>query len=149
MKQGVAGFRIDAVPHVFEVAASGNPAQFPDEPRADNSEQDPENYGYLKHIYTADQPETLSMLYEWRKVLDDYRHDFGGDERVLMAETYSPLSIVMQYYGNATAEGAQIPFNFLLISSLTNNSNAIDYANIINTWLQQMPEGRTANWVVK
>lgn len=148
LKKGVAGFRIDAVPHVFEVAAKGAQQELPDEPRADNSEQDPENYGYLKHIYTVDQPETLAMLYEWRKVLDDYQHDFGGDERVLMAETYSPLSVVMQYYGNGTAEGAQIPFNFLLISSLTNNSNAIDYANVINTWLDQMPKGRTANWVV-
>lgn len=136
------------MPHIFEVAAKGSQQELPDEPRADNSEQDPENYAYLKHIYTVDQPETLTMLYEWRKVLDDYRQDFGGDERVLMAETYSPLSIVMQYYGNETAEGAQIPFNFLLISSLTNNSNAIDYANIINTWLNQMPKGRTANWVV-
>lgn len=146
LRKGVAGFRIDAVPHVFEIApdAEGN---WPDEPRNDWV-TDPDDYGYLKHIYTVDQPETIALVYEWRKVLNDFQHENGGDDRILMAETYSPIEIVMQYYGNATAEGAQIPFNFLMISWLTNDSDAYHYAQTINTWLSNMPEGRTANWVV-
>ncbi|XP_037954865.1 maltase A3-like [Teleopsis dalmanni] len=54
----------------------------------------------------------------------------------------------MKYYGNATAEGAQIPFNFLMINWLTNDSDAYHYAETVNTWLKNMPEGRTANWVI-
>lgn len=140
LNKGVAGFRIDAVPHVFEIAPDA--AGYRDEPRNDWV-NDPDDYGYLQHIYTVDQPETIVLVYEWRAVLDE----FSGD-RILLAETYSPIDIVMQYYGNATAEGAQLPFNFLLISEISNKSTAGDYAASIQKWLQHMPPGRTANWVV-
>lgn len=146
LQRGVYGFRIDSVPHVFEVAPDGL-RNWPDEPRNDWV-TDPDDYGYLKHIYTTDQPETVSILYEWRKVLDDFKHENGGDDRILMTESYSPLEIVMQYYGNGTAEGAQIPFNFQLLSWLTNASDANHYAQTVNTWLNSMPAGRTANWVI-
>lgn len=143
LAKGVSGFRIDAVPHVFEIAPDES-GQYRDEPRNDGN-NDPNDYGYLQHIYTVDQPETINLVYEWRAVLDEF-HD--GDERILLAETYSPIDIVMQYYGNATAEGAQLPFNFLLISEISNSSKAENYAQSIQKWLQHMPKGRTANWVV-
>ncbi|XP_061399013.1 maltase A3-like [Musca vetustissima] len=146
LAKGVAGFRVDAVPHTIEKApdAAGN---WPDEPR-NPYVNDPDDYGYLQHIYTVNQPETIDLVYEFRKVLDDFRAEHGGDERILMTESYSPLPIVMQYYGNATTEGAQIPFNFLIIEELGNNSNAFNYADTINKWLGNMPAGRTANWVL-
>lgn len=146
LKRGVSGFRVDAVPHVFEIAADGN-GNFPNEPR-NNWVTDPDDYGYLDHIYTTNQPETIDLVYEWRKVLDGFRAENGGEERILMIESWSSIDIVMKYYGNGTAEGAQIPFNFLIISSLTNASNAYDYAEVINTWLSKMPKNRTANWVL-
>ena len=65
-----------------------------------------------------------------------------------MIETWSEIDIVMQYYGNETAEGAQMPFNFQMISRLNSNSNAYYYAETINLWMDKMPKGRTANWVV-
>ncbi|EDW00815.1 maltase A3 [Drosophila grimshawi] len=143
LSKGVAGFRIDAVPSLFEIAPDAE-GQYRDEPRNDWV-NDPDDYGYLQHIYTVDQPETIAMVYEWRAVLDEF-HD--GAERILLAESYSPIDIEMQYYGNATVDGAQLPFNFLLITEISNKSNAEDYARTINKWLQHMPEGRTANWVL-
>ncbi|XP_017868309.1 PREDICTED: maltase A3 [Drosophila arizonae] len=143
LSKGVAGFRIDAVPSVFEIAPDAA-GQYRDEPR-NEWVNDPDDYGYLQHIYTVDQPETVAMVYDWRAVLDEFKE---GDERILLAETYSPIDIVMQYYGNATAQGAQLPFNFLLITEISNNSNANDYARTIQKWLQHMPKGRTANWVL-
>lgn len=65
-----------------------------------------------------------------------------------MAETWSPIDTVMLYYGNATAQGAQIPFNFQMISYLWAESDAYHYEELINNWLSRMPAGRTANWVV-
>ncbi|KAH8402287.1 hypothetical protein KR009_010983 [Drosophila setifemur] len=144
--KGVSGFRIDAVPHVFEIALDAQ-NQYRDEPRND-WDNDPEDYGYLQHIYTVDQPETIDLVYSWRAVLDSFQREHGGDECILMAETYSPIDIVMQYYGNDTSEGAQLPFNFLLISELTNSSNAHSYSDTVLKWLQHMPKGRTANWVL-
>ncbi|XP_068145388.1 maltase A3 [Drosophila tropicalis] len=144
--KGVSGFRIDAVPHVFELGPNAQ-NEYRDEPRNDG-DNDPNDYGYLQHIYTVDQPETIDLVYSWRAVLDEFQRENGGEERILMAETYSPIEIVMKYYGNATAEGAQLPFNFLLISELTNASNAQAYAMTVQKWLQYMPAGRTANWVL-
>ncbi|KAH8233709.1 hypothetical protein KR026_011578 [Drosophila bipectinata] len=146
LAKGVSGFRIDAVPHVFEIAPDAQ-GQYRDEPRNDWN-NDPEDYGYLQHIYTVDQPETIDLVYSWRAVLDAFEYENGGEERILMAETYSPIDIVMKYYGNGTTEGAQLPFNFLLISELSNSSNAHDYEGTVMKWLQNMPEGRTANWVL-
>ncbi|XP_011184372.2 maltase A3 [Zeugodacus cucurbitae] len=146
LRRGVAGFRIDAVPFAFEIApdASGN---WPDEPRNDWV-IDPDDYNFVKHIYTVDQPETLDLVYEWRRVLDEFQKENGGDERVMLTEAYSPIDVVMKYYGNDTAEGAQIPFNFLMINWLSNDSDAYHFAETVNTWLKSMPVGRTANWVI-
>ncbi|XP_013110943.2 maltase A3 [Stomoxys calcitrans] len=144
--KGVAGFRVDAVPHIFEKHADAN-GNWPDEPR-NPSVNDPDDYGYLDHIYTVNQPETIDLVYMFRKVLDDFKSEYGGEDRILMTESYAPLDVVMQYYGNGTREGAQIPFNFLIIEELGNNSNAFNYAETINKWLKNMPEGKTANWVL-
>lgn len=146
LKKGVSGFRVDAVPHIFEIAADSN-KNYPNEPR-NNWVTDPDDYGYLEHIYTTNQPETVQLVYEWRKILDDFKDEYGGEERILMIESWSNVDIVMEYYGNETIEGAQIPFNFLIISYLTNDSNAYDYDEVINTWMEKMPKGRTANWVL-
>lgn len=66
-----------------------------------------------------------------------------------MVETWSPIDIVMLYYGNETADGGQIPFNFQMISNLGMYSNAHHYSELINKWFQYMLPGRTPNWVVR
>lgn len=146
MRRGAAGFRVDAVPHTFEISpdADGN---YPDEPRNTNV-NDPEDYEYYQHIYTTNQPETVDMIYQFRQVLEEMDEELGGDDHIIMTEAYAPLEVIMQYYGNATHQGAQIPFNFQLISNVKKDSDAYYYDELINTWLRNMPEGKTANWVV-
>jgi len=53
----------------------------------------------------------------------------------------------MQYYGNGTKRGAQIPFNFGLLFVERNDIIAtID--ETVKLWLYNMPERMVANWVV-
>lgn len=146
LKLGVDGFRIDAVPTLFEVNKDKD-ENYPDEPR-NTWNNDPNDPSYLNHIYTQDQPETIDMVYQWRAVMDEFQKEFGGDTRVIMTESYSPINVVMQYYGNATHEGAHMPFNFQIIMNLNNNSNAYDFKRTCDTWMDNMPEGKTPNWVV-
>ncbi|KAI8123736.1 Maltase A3 [Lucilia cuprina] len=146
LRKGASGFRVDAVPHTFEIAPDSD-GNYPDEPRNPNN-NDPEDYEYFQHIYTTNQPETIDMIYQFREVMEQMDKELGGDNRILMTEAYAPLDVIMQYYGNATHEGAQIPFNFELISNLRNDSTAYHYEQLINNWLSNMPEGRSANWVV-
>jgi alpha-glucosidase len=146
LDKGVNGFRIDAVPNLFEVNTDQS-NNYPDEPRSNNSE-DPDDYNYLNHIYTQDQPETIDMVYQWRAVIDEYQEEHGGETRVIMAETGSPIDIVMQYYGSEQQQGAHMPFNFLLLLNINNNSTAEDFKILADLWMSKMPAGRTANWVV-
>ncbi|XP_030387442.1 maltase A3 [Scaptodrosophila lebanonensis] len=151
LDRGVAGFRIDAVPWCFEVLPDAT-GRYPDEPLSGYTD-DPDNEAYLRHIYTQDQPETVDMVYQWKQLLDDYQRVHGGDTRVLMIETYSGLDYVMQFYGNRTKKGAEVPFNFQFIVGGNGDKNntqltAPGFVKIIRSWLDNMPAGKTANWVM-
>lgn len=147
LDKGVDGFRVDAVPALFESLPNVTTNRYPDEPRSGLT-NDTQDSGYLKHIHTEDLPETTEMVYQWRKVLDEYKRVHGGETRVFLAETYSPIDIIMQYYGKGNTNGAHIPFNFNFITKANKESNAEEYASVIKIWMDNLPSGRIANWVV-
>uniref|UniRef100_T1GL30 alpha-glucosidase n=1 Tax=Megaselia scalaris TaxID=36166 RepID=T1GL30_MEGSC len=142
LDRGVAGFRVDSVPNLFEVAPRNG--VYPDEP-INLSQPDEDNYDHLLHVYVTDQPETIDMVYQWREVLTQHEQAHGGDERILMIETYSVPAYSNQMYGNKTTEGAQIPFNFNLITKVHQDTNAQGVVDAIDAWMQAMPSGKTAN----
>lgn len=75
---------------------------------------------------------------------------FFCGRRIIMTEAYTSLPNTLLFYGNATTNGSQIPFNFELISYTNISSKAPDYVKNINNWLNGMPKGKNAraNWVV-
>uniref|UniRef100_T1H3Z5 Glycosyl hydrolase family 13 catalytic domain-containing protein n=1 Tax=Megaselia scalaris TaxID=36166 RepID=T1H3Z5_MEGSC len=144
LDKGVYGFRVDAVPHIFEKL--NEDGSWPDEPRNDWN-NDPESYDYLDHIYTKDQPQTIDVIYEWREFMDSYTKENGGESRVILAEAYSPIETLNQYAGNATHKGAQIPFNFNLMG-LNGYSNAREIDDRVSEWMNVIwKEHKVANWV--
>ncbi|TDG41736.1 hypothetical protein AWZ03_011842 [Drosophila navojoa] len=145
LDRGVDGFRIDAVPHIFEHRnADGS---YRDEPLS-GWNSDPNSYDYLDHIYTKDQPETVELMYEWRDYLIKYQQEHGGPTRVLLAEAYSPVETLSAYFGNGTRLGTQLPMNFQLMY-LSGYSTARDVVGSIDYWMQTMwTQHQTANWVV-
>jgi len=64
--KGVTGFRFDAIKHLYESDT------FLDEPCLTNEVECATKYVSLKHSYTTDQPETIEIIAEWRKFIDDY-----------------------------------------------------------------------------
>ncbi|KAB0799128.1 hypothetical protein PPYR_07008 [Photinus pyralis] len=141
MDKGVDGFRFDAVPYIWE------DLEFKDEPVA-NAALSPNDFDYLDHIYTKDRPETFDVIYEWRQYIDDYMSTYGGDARVIMTEAYSDIESTMKYYGNGDKKGAQITFNFQLISKVRKESTAKDIVLTIKEWFAYMPPQYTPNWVI-
>ncbi|XP_058058425.1 maltase 2-like [Anopheles bellator] len=148
LRKGVAGFRIDAVNHLFEVE------DFRDEPET-GTDRDPLSYGYTHHIYTKDLLEDYDMVYQWRALLDDWSRQYGGDSRIIMTEAYANITFTMRYYhegedghGQSVRRGSHMPFNFLLITDLERGSSAQDFVFTINKWLTYMPRDATANWVL-
>lgn len=146
LDRGVAGFRVDAVPYLFEVLPDKN-GIYPDEPRADILHTTDQDYNYTQHIYTMDQEETYDMIYQWRAVLDEYEKK-DGIPRVMLTEGYTDIKNVMKYYGNATHNGSHLPFNFEFLGNVNKGSDARDMKYYIDKWITYMPVGRTANWVV-
>jgi alpha-glucosidase len=144
--KGIAGFRIDAVWCLFEVAPDAN-GNYPDEPVSGNT-IDADDPNYLTHIYTQDQPGTYDMVYQWRAVMDQWKADHGGQTKIIMTEAYTTLDNTMKYYGNETVNGSHMPFNFQIILNLRSWSTASNVNDVIRSWMDHLPKGRTANWVV-
>ncbi|KAH8390165.1 hypothetical protein KR200_008418, partial [Drosophila serrata] len=147
LKEGVSGFRCDALPPLFEVLPDAE-GQYPDEV-VSGATEDVDDRNYLTVKYIENQPETIDMVYQWRTVLDDYQRIHGGNSSVLLIETYSPAWFTMQFYGNRSREGAHLPFNFNLITVMEEKGlSAANVKEAIDLWLNNMPAGRTPNWVL-
>ncbi|XP_059226398.1 maltase A1 [Stomoxys calcitrans] len=144
--KGIAGFRIDAVPFLFEKDLGSN-NNYLDEPVNENC-PDPNDYCHLHHIYTNDQPETFDMAYQWRALADEFKREHGGDTRILMTEAYTSFENIMKFYGDGLRNGSHIPFNFDFLSSELNYSNAQEVVDHIKKWMAAMPKGVHANWVL-
>lgn len=87
-------------------------------------------------------------IYSWRDLLDEYKEK-DGLTRIMMTEAYTNATGVLLYYGSedGTRIGSHMPFNFVLIENLNDNSNAIDFKNVIDDWLTLL-DGKRSNWVL-
>ncbi|XP_052867557.1 maltase 2-like [Anopheles cruzii] len=139
LDKGVDGFRIDAINHVYE------DPQFRDEELIDaEGELIWEN---LDHKYTMNMPDCYNLIYDWRDVFDEYKAK-DSMTRLMMTEAYADLEQTMLWYGSGNRKGAHIPFNFAMINRLSNDSRAEDFKAIVDEWLDAMPAGQQANWVL-
>lgn len=152
LSHGIQGFRIDAIPYLFEVKpdARGN---YPDEPLTGPrpGPEDctiPDNYCYTQHIYTQDQPETFDMIYQWRELVDNYARTHDNVTKVIMTEAYTALDNIIKFYGDGKRLGSHVPFNFELISNVDATSTAKDYAERIKIFYDKVPSGLQPNWVL-
>ena len=137
---GVDGFHVDAVKFLLE------------DPDLRNETIDPSFnnetcnisvpgclYNSLVHNLTTDYPGLHDITRGWRKVLDCYSNKF------MVAEAYDPIEVVVEYYGT-NGDEFDFPFNFFLLGN--NNWTASAVAGIVSTWLDNMPSGAWANWVL-
>jgi len=141
MDQGVDGFRVDAVPYLFE---TGND----DEPRSYNPNFDEFDNDYYIHTVTKDQPKTYDMIQQWREVVDKHDNEGNTKDRLLMTEAYASLEKTIQYYGTKERPGPHFTFNFQLITQTDKSSNATVFKKAIDEWMAQMGDWRWPNWVI-
>lgn len=67
----------------------------------------------------------------------------------MMTEAYADLKFLMDYYENADgSKGPHFPFNFFLLTDISQTSDARDYVFNIQKWLTYMPRNHVANWVM-
>lgn len=144
LDMGVDGFRVDAVPHMFE------DQRYLDEPEDPDRPEDslPDEYRYWLHPYTYNLPEVLDALAEIRRLIDIYTIS-DGKERCMMVEATIPnLDELFLYYGNESRPIAHFPFNFEFINRIKAGFNGSNILEVVDEWFEKMPEGATANWLV-
>lgn len=146
LAKGVAGFRVDAVETLYETSpdAKGN---LPDEPLSGRC-NDPEGFCYLKHIHTRDFDKVYDTLYQWQELLEQFRRENGGIERILMTQGSPEIDNIIRYYGDGKRNGSRIPFNFHVMN-VNRTSNAAEYKKLIDEFLSKVPVGYEANWLVR
>ena len=132
LRRGVDGFRVDVLWHLIK------DEQFRDNPpNPDYAPGRPPHESLLPR-YTTDQPETLTIVTEMRRVIDEF------DQRLLIGEIYLPLERLVAYYG-VKLNGAQLPFNFSLLSAPW---HAPVIADMIRRYEGLLPNGAWPNWVL-
>jgi alpha-glucosidase len=132
LRKGVDGFRVDVIWHLIK------DLQFRDNPVNPHFVEGRPPHERILTRYSSDQEEVHEVVAEMRHVIDEF------DDRVLIGEVYLPLHRLMAYYGNNLA-GAQMPFNFALLSTLW---NARSIEKIIADYEKALPVGAWPNWVL-
>jgi alpha-glucosidase len=102
LDRGVAGFRLDAVPELFE------DPQLRDETAlgGTNAQGDP----ILSEVYTKNLPEVHDVMRHLRTMVDSY-----PNARVLIGETYLPRTADLDaWYGGAAHDELQLPMDTLV-----------------------------------
>lgn len=89
------------------------------------------------------------MIYDWRKLLDEYRDEHKTESKILLTEAYASLQDTMRFYQSSDGrQGAHMPFNFGLIY-VNSGTSGQSLKGDINRWLDYMPQEHTPNWVVR
>jgi len=134
--RGVDGFRMDAVPFLFE------DQEFKDEPLSGKT-NDTQDYNYLNHIYTWNFPQVIDVLSEFT---ESVRENTNGEGFVMVEALSEDLTTenMMAFYNCS-----DFAFNFNMIVKLKPESLSGDsIKDAVADWLDNMPEGKTANWVL-
>src|SRR5882757_5256751 len=132
LRKGVDGFRVDVIWHLIK------DAEFHDNPPNPHFREGRPPHEQILTRYSTDQPEVHDVIAEMRRVTDEF------EARVLIGEVYLPLHRLVAYYGNDLS-GAQMPFNFALLSTLW---SARSIEAIIADYEKALPPGAWPNWVL-
>ena len=132
LEKGVDGFRVDVMWHLMKDQA------FRDNPPNPDYDASRPPHEAQHAIYSSDVEEVHEVVRGLRAVTDTFV------DRVLIGEIYLPLPRLVSYYG-AQLDGAQLPFNFALISTPW---QADALANLIVEYEALLPNGAWPNWVL-
>jgi alpha-glucosidase len=132
LDKGVDGFRVDVMWLLIK------DDQYRDNPPDPHFAPGQSSGNSLLPMYNSNRPEVHEVIAEMRAVIDSY------PGRVLIGEIYLPMKDLMTYYGQ-DLNGANLPFNFLLLQSAW---NAQAVGQVISGYMSMLPSGAWPNWVL-
>jgi len=132
LRKGVDGFRVDVMWHLMKDEA------FRDNPPNPDYEPGRPPHEALLGVHSSDLDEVHEVVRSLRAVIEEF------DDRLLIGEIYLPLERLVRYYGER-GDGAQLPFNFALLSTPW---RAAALAGLIGRYEALLPPGAWPNWVL-
>jgi alpha-glucosidase len=129
IERGVDGFRVDAMRQLLK------DPQWRDNPPNPQWREGMKEYDSLLPVHSADLDEVQDVVAEIRATIGD---------RLMVAEVYAPLERLVRYYGE-DGRGAQLPFNFHLITTPWESE---EIAGLVERYEAALPEGGWPNWVL-
>ncbi|XP_050058521.1 maltase 2-like [Aphis gossypii] len=132
LDKGVDGFRMDAVPYIYE--------------RQDFLDSPILNDGTLEIIdYTQGLDECFYEVNDWRYLLDEYKKK-DGKTRFMAIETYLKFKYSKKFYGNETNPGAHFPLNSCFFSP--KHLPAKEYVDRLTELFSNLPTGAWLSWII-
>ena len=130
LERGVDGFRVDAVPFLFE--------------SDDLSRNEPG--GSWKDFAAHKETQNVPPVHDLCATLMETVLSFGAD-KFFLGEAYAPLQEIVAYYGTPPAPQFSMPFNFFLVM------NASDYipskmAEAVEAYAAAVPSWGWTNYVM-
>ena len=128
--RGVAGFRIDVAHGLYK------DAELRDDPPSAVADRLHSRFG-LEPVYSANRPESHSVLRDWRKIAESY-----SSPRLLLGETWVPdLGRMAAFHGQG--DELQLTFNFPFIFA---DFTAPALSRIVAETLAALPAGECPVW---
>jgi alpha-glucosidase len=107
LDRGVAGYRLDAIPTLFE------DPQLRDEPETGGTNAQGDLN--LKNVYTDNLPEVHEVIRRMRTMVAKYPAAKYPGDRVLIGETYLPNTAELdKWYGGAKKDELQLPMDMIV-----------------------------------
>jgi alpha-glucosidase len=132
LDKGVDGFRVDVMWLLIK------DDEYRDNPPDPHFAPGQSSGNSLLPIFNSNRPEVHDVVAEMRAVIDSY------PVRVLIGEIYLPMKDLMTYYGQ-NLDGANLPFNFMLLQSAW---SAQAVGQVISGYMTMLPPGAWPNWVL-
>ncbi|GAU96537.1 hypothetical protein RvY_07967 [Ramazzottius varieornatus] len=147
LKKGVDGFRIDAVPFLFEQEHDIIDANETTLNPYAESDLLPSSYNYIVHPLTLNLPETYLQVQNWTKLMKKYTDgEKNGVPKFLIIEVVTKnTTIINGYYPEDPFVTPTMPFYFGLIW-MDNRTTGFDIERLVNDCLDKLPKGGWPTW---
>ncbi|XP_071453968.1 maltase 1-like [Hetaerina americana] len=142
---GVAGFSLDAAPHLHEVLPLRDELLIGSNHHLETIN---DSQNSINHINTNELPENLKLLQALRNYVEDYSKKSDGIPRILMTGIHDTVKYAAKYNSNGSKPLVDLLYNFPLITRINSSSSANDVMSAISMWINNIPHGIKANWVI-
>ncbi|XP_058789954.1 maltase A3-like [Phymastichus coffea] len=138
LEKGVDGFSISGISYFLEDES------LRDEIEDDDNDNDEDNHNTSCCMGIS---ETAEILFKFRDHIDQWVQDNNAEPKLLLGEVDESDDNIINYYGNQTHLGIT-PLNTVLITKLNKTSDAKDIKEVIEDWMERIPEGAKTNWIL-